>query len=149
MPTHVLVPFDGSPLAKQAMRYASSEFDDCTVTALFVVDKSTDETAAVGWGDHPSEWDDWLTERRYHARDLFAEAQSIADDYGVTIQTGVAIGPVAKMTVEAAEEYGADLIVVGAHGQSLLDELLLGDVAKRLVRSSSIPVTTIRGELGE
>jgi nucleotide-binding universal stress UspA family protein len=144
MPEHVLVPYDGSPLSKRAMRYASSEFGDRTVTALYVVDKNTDETAAIGWGDHPGEWDEWLEERRAHAQDLFAEAQEIAAENDVAIQTGVAVGPVADMIVEAAQEYGADLIVVGAHGQSLLEELLVGDVAKRLVRRSPIPVTTIR-----
>lgn len=62
----------------------------------------------------------------------------------MSLQTGVAVGPVAEMIVTAAEEYGADLIVVGTHGRSSLEEYLLGSVATPLIRRSPIPVTTIR-----
>ncbi|WP_136589829.1 universal stress protein [Salinigranum halophilum] len=144
MPTHVLVPFDGSPLSEEAVRYACTEFGDRTVTVLYVIDKGTDETAAIGWGDHPGEWEEWLEDRRDHARELFSTAQAVADEYDVTLQTGVAVGPVARMTVEAAEAYGADLVVVGTHGRPLLEEFLLGSAAETLVRRSPIPVTTIR-----
>ncbi|WP_144901098.1 universal stress protein [Halobellus captivus] len=144
MPSHVLVPFDGTPLSKDALRYACSEFDSATITTLFVVDKATDDTAAIGWGDHPGLWDEWLEERQEHARELFTDAEKIAGEYGVSVQTGVAVGPVAEMVVKAAQEYGADLIVVGLHGQSRLEELLIGSVAKSVIRTSPIPVTTIR-----
>ena len=144
MPEHVLVPYDGSPLAKRALRYACGAFPESESTVLFVVDKSTDETAARGWGDHPSEWADWLTERRGHAEDLFAEADAIAAEYDVDLGTGVAVGPVAETVIRVAEEFGMDLIVVGAHGQSPLEEFLIGNVARSLVRRSPVPVTTVR-----
>ncbi|ELZ29967.1 UspA domain-containing protein [Halogeometricum pallidum JCM 14848] len=144
MPNHVLVPFDGSPLAERALRYACAEYGSESITVLYVVDENSDETAAAGWGDHPSEWDDWLDERRDHARDLFTVAEEIAGEKDVQIRTGVAVGQAAEMIVKAAEEYGADLIVVGVHGQSRLEELVVGDVAKTLVRESPIPVTTVR-----
>ncbi|MGM0590748.1 MAG: universal stress protein [Halobacteriota archaeon] len=144
MPAHVLVPFDGSRLAEEALKYACSEFDSSTITVLYVVDESTDRTAATGWGDHPGEWEEWLETRREHAQKLFSDAQAIADDYGVALTTGVAVGRVSEMIVEAATEYGADLVVIGAHGQSRLEELFLGSVAKSVIRQSPIPVTTIR-----
>ena len=145
MLTHILVPFDGSWLSEEALRYACAEFGSGTVTALYVVDQRTDATAAIGWGDHLGEWEEWLDDRRDHARELFADAQAIADASDVSLQTGVAVGPVAEMVVEAAAEYGADLIVVGTHGRSHLEEFLLGSVAESLVRRSPVPVTTIRG----
>lgn len=144
MPSHVLVPYNGTPLAEEALRYACSEFASATITTLFVVDKASDDTAARGWGDHPGMWETWLDERKAHAEELFDEAGAIAEEYDVSVQTGVAVGPVAPLIIEAAEKYGADLIVVGAHGQSRLEELLLGDVARRIVGRSPIPVTTIR-----
>lgn len=144
MPDHVLVPYDGSPLAERALRYACSEFGSADVTALFVVDKSSDETASRGWGDHPSQWEDWLTERREHAEELFEGARATAAEYDVDISTGVAVGPVAEMVVEVAEEYGVDLIVVGLHGRSAIEEILVGSVARTLIRRSPVPVTTVR-----
>lgn len=146
MPESILVPYDGSPLAERALQYACEEYPSSTLTTLFVVDKRTDETAAVGWGDHPSEWEDWLTERRGHAKELFEAAEAIAAEYDAEIRTSVAVGETAEMTIRVAEEYEADLIVVGAHGQSPLEDLLIGNVAKALVRRSPVPVTTVRGE---
>jgi nucleotide-binding universal stress UspA family protein len=144
MPEHVLVPFDGSPLAEKALEYACETYGSSIITALYVVDSHTDETAAIGWGDHPSEWEDWLGERREHAEDLFRTAQSTADEYDVAVQTGVAVGRVVEMILKAADEYGADHIVVGTHGRPHLEEFLLGSVAEGLVRKSPLPVTTIR-----
>jgi nucleotide-binding universal stress UspA family protein len=144
MPSHVLVPYDGSMLAEQALRYVCSEFPTSEVTVLFVVDRGTDETAAAGWGDHPSEWDQWLEERREHAEELFEGATTIADEYDVTVETGVGVGPLVDTIVGATDEYGADLIVVGAHGRPSLEARIFGSVASGLVRRSPVPVTTIR-----
>ncbi|MFC7070770.1 universal stress protein [Halobaculum lipolyticum] len=149
MPERVLIPYDGTPLAERALRYACGEFPTSDLTALYVVDKARDDTAASGWGDHPSEWTDWLTERRDHAQELFREADAVAAEYDVELGTGVAIGPVADMVIQVAEEYGMDLIVVGAHGQSALGELLIGSVARSLVRRSPVPVTTVRDSPGD
>ncbi|ELZ94047.1 hypothetical protein C440_10518 [Haloferax mucosum ATCC BAA-1512] len=144
MVEHVLVPFDGSPLSENALEFACEVFGSQTITVLYVVDSHTDETAASGWGDHPSEWEDWLEDRRDHAEDLFSSARTIADDHDVSLQTGVAVGRVAEMILEAAAEYGADHIVVGTHGRSHLQEFVLGSVPESLVRQSEIPVTTVR-----
>lgn len=144
MTEHILVLFDGSPLSERALRFACETFGSKTITVLYVVDSHTDETAAIGWGDHPSEWDDWLEARREHAEDLFGTAQTIANEYDVSLQTGVAVGRVVDMALKAAEEYGADHIVAGTHGRSHLEEFVLGSVAESLVRTSPLPVTTIR-----
>lgn len=45
---------------------------------------------------------------------------------------------------EAIRETGADLVVMGTHGRSGLDHLLLGSVAERTVRSSPVPVLIAR-----
>jgi nucleotide-binding universal stress UspA family protein len=46
--------------------------------------------------------------------------------------------------VAAASELGADLVVCGSTGKSRLEHLLLGSVAERVVRSSPVPVLTVR-----
>jgi nucleotide-binding universal stress UspA family protein len=46
--------------------------------------------------------------------------------------------------VEQAEQLGADLIVLGTHGRTGVAHALLGSVAERVVRSSPIPVITVR-----
>lgn len=46
--------------------------------------------------------------------------------------------------VEAARELNCQLIVMGTHGRSGLAHLLLGSVAEYVVRTSSVPVLTVR-----
>ena len=46
--------------------------------------------------------------------------------------------------VRAAEEEGADMIVMGTHGRRGLERILLGSVASKVVQLASCPVMTIR-----
>lgn len=48
--------------------------------------------------------------------------------------------------VETASNLASDLIVTGTHGRRGLSHLLLGSVAERVVRTSSVPVLTVRSD---
>ncbi len=48
--------------------------------------------------------------------------------------------------VESAENLGCDLIVMGTHGRRGISHLLLGSVAERVVRTSAVPVLTVRSD---
>lgn len=50
----------------------------------------------------------------------------------------------AAAIAEYAENKGIDLIVVGSHGYSGIDRLLLGSEAQRLIRHVSVPVLVVR-----
>jgi nucleotide-binding universal stress UspA family protein len=56
---------------------------------------------------------------------------------------GIAPG---EAIVESATSLGCDLIVMGTHGRRGLSHLLLGSVAERVVRTSSVPVLTVRSD---
>jgi universal stress protein A len=47
--------------------------------------------------------------------------------------------------VDAAMELNCQMIVMGTHGRSGLEHLLMGSVAEYVVRHSKIPVLTVRG----
>ncbi len=49
-----------------------------------------------------------------------------------------------EQILAAAAETGADLVVVGTHGRRGVAHAVMGSVAERIVRSSPIPVMTIR-----
>jgi len=51
----------------------------------------------------------------------------------------------AEVIVETASNLGCELIVMGTHGRRGLSHLLLGSVAERVLRTSSVPVLTVRG----
>ena len=46
--------------------------------------------------------------------------------------------------LEAAQSGGADLIVMGSHGRSGIEKLVLGSVAQRVVQHTQLPVLLVR-----
>jgi nucleotide-binding universal stress UspA family protein len=56
----------------------------------------------------------------------------------------VLFGPTSRMLTDYAESQKADVIVMGTHGASGVREFVIGSNAEKIVRSSSIPVLTIK-----
>lgn len=52
-------------------------------------------------------------------------------------------GPADKEIVLAAQEIGAELLVIGTHGRGLLGRFLLGSTAESVVRHAMCPVVTV------
>ena len=72
---------------------------------------------------------------------------------GSEVQPGLDVTPhmvrglaPAEVIVETASNLGCELIVMGTHGRRGLPHLLLGSVAERVVRTSTVPVLTVRGD---
>jgi nucleotide-binding universal stress UspA family protein len=67
-----------------------------------------------------------------------------ADD--VDVERVLLEGAPSTAIVDYATDEACDLIVMGTHGRGGIDRLLLGSVAERVVRTSSVPVLTVRVE---
>ena len=67
---------------------------------------------------------------------------------GVEIVTHLLEGVPYQAVVDHAEAVGADMIVMATHGRTGLTHFLLGSVAERVVRTSPVPVCTLRVEEG-
>jgi nucleotide-binding universal stress UspA family protein len=67
-----------------------------------------------------------------------------ADRDGVHPRAVVKLGAPWHEIVAAAQEQGADLIVMGTHGRRGLAHVLLGSVAEKVVQTSPVPVLTVR-----
>jgi CPA2 family monovalent cation:H+ antiporter-2 len=76
-----------------------------------------------------------------HRRDALESLVADADrHHGVRPEVLVVEGHPARAVDEAARSFGADLVVVGAHGHGLLQRVLLGSTASALIRTSLRPV---------
>jgi nucleotide-binding universal stress UspA family protein len=60
------------------------------------------------------------------------------------VETRLLEGEPARTIVDLAREAGADLIVLGSHGRTGLDRLLMGSVAEHVVRKAGCPVLTVK-----
>jgi nucleotide-binding universal stress UspA family protein len=63
---------------------------------------------------------------------------------GVRVATVLVEGPPAMAVIRVAKRKGAHLIVVGTHGRTGVQRMLMGSVAERIVRLSPCPVLTVR-----
>ncbi|WP_460918485.1 universal stress protein [Salinarchaeum chitinilyticum] len=137
----ILVPTDGSAGVERAVDHAIdlAAAHGATIHAVYVVN-----TASYGGIPMETSWDgirDVLSEEGEAALDRVTELAAAA---GVEVETAVVDGSPSRQIVEYAEQVDCDLIVMGTHGRGGLDRLLLGSVAERVVRSSEIPVLTVR-----
>jgi nucleotide-binding universal stress UspA family protein len=64
---------------------------------------------------------------------------------GLRVRGVLVNGAATTSIVDAAKKLRADVLVLGTHGHSGLDHLLLGSVAERVVRTAPVPVLTVRG----
>ncbi len=64
-----------------------------------------------------------------------------ADRVGVRTTVGT---PVSEI-LDAIANDGIDLVVMGTHGRGMVEHVLLGSVAERVVRRSPVPVLTVHG----
>lgn len=71
-------------------------------------------------------------------KDLDAMLESLPEATG-----HVRIGRASDAIVEAAEELGADLVVMGTHGRSGLKRLVLGSTAEQTLRRAHVPVLAV------
>ena len=62
----------------------------------------------------------------------------------INITTGLYAGFPHDEIIKSADETNADMIVMGTHGRTGLSHVLLGSVAERVIRTSDIPVLTVR-----
>ena len=65
-------------------------------------------------------------------------------DPAVRVERVVREGPSTRTILAAAEEFGADLIVMGTHGRTGFRRLVLGSVTEEVLRQAPCPVLTVK-----
>jgi len=85
-----------------------------------------------------------------HERALTATATALLEnalkrllDQGCRAESHLGHGSPYREIIKQAEDAESDLIVVGTHGRSGVEHLLLGSVAEKVVRLASCPVLTV------
>lgn len=138
MPSHVLVPFDGTPQSEAALSFTVEEWPDAAVTLLYVIDPVT---AGLGQRALPSDSEAWYERARETARSELAAARHLVDR---DVDTRIEVGSPSRVVVTAAGEEPYDHVALGSHGREGVSRILLGSVAEAVVRRSPVPVTVVR-----
>ena len=141
---HILVPVAGSSTAQLAVDKAIglAKAFDSRVTAIFVIDPYP--FTGVG-SDFAYGQAEYLSAATAEANAAIKAAKTAFERAGVSVSTSVIESHAAwRGVVEAAASLQADLIVMGSHGRSGLEKLVLGSVTQAVLSHTQLPVLVVR-----
>ncbi len=134
----VLVPMDDSPPSKSALEHALTSHTDAEITVLYVINNAS----TVGYGDlFPMTVQNDHREKR--AERVFTDANRLAEAYDAEIETVTERGTPTRTIAAFIDDHDFAQVVMGSHHRTGFNRLLLGSVAERVVRRTSIPVTIV------
>jgi nucleotide-binding universal stress UspA family protein len=86
-----------------------------------------------------------VQEKRFYQEEMSAELNRLkAPDSQIQVEHLLEQGDPATQILRIAQETGCDLVVMGTHGRTGLDRLIMGSVAEEVVRRASCPVVTVK-----
>lgn len=143
----ILIPTDGSDVAETAITHAVelAATYDAALHALYVVD-----TTAVDIGLGAEQGDriragrfDEMPELEARAREATGSVAARGRDRGLEVTEAVVGGQPHREIADYADDHGVDMIVLGSAGRGGVSRALLGSVAERTLRTSTVPVLVV------
>ena len=140
----LLVPTDFSEHADHALAYGlniASQYG-CDVHVLHVAEDAEDmaEAKALAESTSPVFVTDFL--EKLEAEAEAAELEAKLGEVGIV--RAFRAGSPAEEICRYVDELGIDLVVIGTHGRTGLERLMMGSVAESLVRKCPCPVLSVR-----
>lgn len=140
----ILVAIDDSEISdnviQQAAQLAKALNSEITVVEVMTLDPYlADAYLRLGQSNE-------LIERvRSYVQENLTKAEKKFKALGLTVATQVLEGfSVNGEIVSAAQNLGADLIIMGSHGRTGFKKFILGSVAQKVLGESHIPVLVVR-----
>jgi nucleotide-binding universal stress UspA family protein len=130
----VLVAYDGSENARLALEYAAAKHRDDELTVISVVPA---QYGFRGGGVDP-------THSVEDNRTMLDEAAALLRERGVSAHAVESIGDPANAILDAAEQGGYDLVIVGSRGLNAVERFLTGSVSSRVVSHAPCSVLVVR-----
>ncbi|WP_435145043.1 universal stress protein [Halobaculum sp. P14] len=142
MTRRVLVPIDSSEQSTAALEHALDVHGDAEYVLVHVVDPNRWISTGDAEGDvyYSKELEE---SAKNAAKELLADAEAVVRERGAAAETETLYGPPARTIVDYIDEHDFDAVVMGSHGRTGIDRLLLGSVAEKVVRRSPVPVTIV------
>lgn len=142
----ILVPLDGSALAKQALPHAEElALRMGAALVLMQVVQSNQDRMMVAPGFSVTIADDRHVERLVEEADVRLADQVARLAYlHVAAEAMIDVGDAASKIVDYANTHGVDLIVISTHGYSGLTRWRHGSVTTKVLAAATCPVLVVR-----
>jgi nucleotide-binding universal stress UspA family protein len=143
----ILVPVDGSETSNQALVTALQMARETGARVRLV--HSFDEMVYLTGFEYGG---DILDVAREYATKVLDDGLAQAGSAGVTCDSRLSDMPgrrLGEVVAKEAQDWDADLVVVGTHGRRGIGRVLLGSGAEQVIRLSAVPVLSVRGQQDE
>ena len=139
----ILLAIDGSPYSKKMLAYlcAHDELINAgrnTFTALTVLPAIPPRARAVLSKEMVDEY------YREEGAKVLDPVRKYLEQSCIFPKERLEVGHPGDIIASIAEDEKYDLIIMGTHGRKGIDRILFGSVAEKIVKSSVVPVMTVR-----
>lgn len=140
---NILVAFDFSEHAREAVRQARdmASIYGARLQAFYVIEQEVHPANYYRWKDSMIKG---LPEIEKEARAALKETLGEEGPEDLKVKVEIGEGKAHQEISNFAHAHKVDLVVMGSHGLSGMERMLLGSTTERLVRISSCPVLTIK-----
>lgn len=143
----VLFAYDGSDQAKSAIQEAAQQLSPGRKAIVLTV---WQPLASLPFAGLAAGVDDIEESIATEARSVADEGAELARSLGFEATPLVEDGsPIWRSIVTAADDHGASIVVMGSHGRTGLEFVLMGSVAAAVARHSDRPVFIAHAPTGE
>jgi len=146
--SHILVAVDGSNAARMALSCAIREADAHGAALHVVYVVQTGFWTAGSVQDSADEanqqaYESAVMTLKREAESVTRAAIESAEEAGVTATASVRFGHPGEQIITAAQEAGADLLVIGSRGMGAAERFILGSVSSFVVAHSPISAMVV------
>ncbi len=163
---NILYPTDGSEGAEAVLRHVKdlAETYGARVHILYVVDSDHSESSMMFRRSEDGTWKTGMVSRgsgkdqggmskdkvnvldvlQREGQELVGEIAGELNEAGYKTATACKRGKPHRIITTYAEDNDIDLITMGTHGRSGVSRQLIGSVTEKVIRTSDVPVLTVR-----
>ena len=143
----ILVATDGSSYSEAASREAVAMAKDCGANLTVVTAMHAESSAPLDIVSSQMQ-KDMIAGREMTAGEVNIRfVRRLAEEQQIKISALIYGGSPADVIIHSARERKADLIVVGSHGRTGLDRILLGSVAERIIGTADCATLVVKARI--
>jgi nucleotide-binding universal stress UspA family protein len=142
----ILLAIDESQFSERAIQAVIERIrpEGAEVRVLTVVDLINYFTTEDAAKAYVPQIDEIRRDRLKKAEELVSRAAQLLQAAGFQVSSGISEGDPKTRIVAFAEEWGANLIVLGSHGRRGFERALLGSVSEAVARYARCSVAVVR-----
>jgi len=141
----VMIGVDDSPCSQAALEFVRRVSWPPDTTVMVVSSVATPVSAYVAaYAPTGLDFGSWADDLMKYHQQVASRGEAVLRGAGLRVASRVLEGDARETLVEEARRERADLVVVGSHGRTGLDKLVMGSVASHVVTHAPCSVLVVK-----